>query len=89
MWLTCRDWLTRVSLPDNDRLAAELSAPNYSYNAQNAIQLERKEDKKKRVLPSLDIADAFALTFAYPVQAEWEEVVDPAHGIGRSAVTGY
>jgi hypothetical protein len=31
--------------------------------------LERKEDMKRRGIPTPDIADAFALTFACPVHA--------------------
>ena len=88
MWLTCRDWLARGSLPDDDRLAAELSVPNYSYTAQNEIQLERKQDMKKRGLPSPDIADALALTFAYPIWVE-EEEPEQELDVGRSEVTGY
>ena len=35
-----------------------------------AIALEKKADMKKRGLSSPDIADALALTFAYPVQPQ-------------------
>ena len=35
----------------------------------DAIQLERKEDMKRRGLASSDDGDALALTFAYPVAA--------------------
>lgn len=90
MWLTARDWLSRGAIPQDDRLALELTAPLFKYDAQNAIVLERKEDMKKRGVPSPDVADAFCLTFAYPVQGgaaaeehdEWQEV-------GRSEATGY
>ena len=36
----------------------------------DAIILEKKEDMKKRGLASPDLADALALTFAYPVAAQ-------------------
>ena len=36
-------------------------------NGVDAIQLEKKEDMKKRGLASSDFGDALALTFAYPV----------------------
>lgn len=92
MWLAARDWLERGSLPRDDMLAAELSAPSYRYNARDAIVLESKEDMKKRGVPSPDLADAFALTFAYPVMpADPEEEsgrrFDPFSA--RSTVTGY
>lgn len=64
----------------------------FSYNAQNALMLERKEDMKKRGIPSPDIADVFALTFAYPVMGgmcdDDEEDYDDC-GRGRNPKTGY
>jgi hypothetical protein len=36
-------------------------------NGVDAIQLEKKEDMKKRGLASSDFGDALALTFAYPI----------------------
>jgi hypothetical protein len=36
-------------------------------NGVDAIQLEKKEDMKKRGLASPDFSDALALTFAYPI----------------------
>lgn len=50
-----------------DLLSAELTGPQYDYNGKNEILLESKADMKKRGLASPDIADALALTFAYPV----------------------
>ncbi|MEM8797539.1 MAG: hypothetical protein AAGE61_18400 [Pseudomonadota bacterium] len=70
MWAILREWLKGpAALPDDDRLAFELLAPNYSYDANNAVVLEKKADMKKRGVASPDIADALALTFAYPVVA--------------------
>ncbi|MBF9032499.1 hypothetical protein HKCCE3408_19040 [Rhodobacterales bacterium HKCCE3408] len=91
MWLSARAWLARGSLPKDDRLSAELLAPMYRYDATNALVLERKEDMKKRGIPSPDIADAFALTFAYPVQPwdEDEDEWDEAFETGRCKTTGY
>lgn len=67
IWGSCKEWLkTGCIAPDPD-LVAELTAPEYGFNVRNEIQLERKEDMKKRGVPSPDIADALALTFAYPV----------------------
>ena len=39
-------------------------------DGRDAIILEKKEDMKKRGLASPDLADALALTFAYPVAAQ-------------------
>lgn len=90
MWLSVRSWLERGALPKDDHLAMELTGPMYKYDANNAIVLEKKEDMKKRGVPSPDVADALALTFAYPVEASsgdmWE---DDERELGRSEVTGY
>ena len=88
MWLAAREWLQRGALPRDELLAAELTAPMYAYNAANALMLEPKADMKRRGIPSPDVADAFALTFAYPV-ARWEDEDEPAPEFGRCPVTGY
>jgi len=67
MWAKVRDWLPHGSIPDDEELALDLTGREYGFNADNAIQLEKKEDMKKRGLASPDKADALALTFAYPV----------------------
>ena len=88
MWLSARDWLARGSLPKDERLAAELTSPMYGYNAANALMLERKVDMKRRGIPSPDVADAFALIFAYSV-ARWEDEPEEEPAVGRCSVTGY
>lgn len=67
MWGNMRDWLKGGSIPDDPELAADLTGVEYGFNVRNEIQLERKEDMKKRGLASPDNGDALALTFAYPV----------------------
>ncbi len=68
MYTNMRAWLERGTLPDNQRLADDLTAIEYGYNADNAIQLERKEHLRARGYASPDWADALALTFAAPVE---------------------
>jgi len=69
IWGAMREWLkTGGLIPEkNQKLEFELLAPMYSYDANNAIALEKKADMKKRGISSPDIADALALTFSYPV----------------------
>jgi len=67
MWASMRAWLKTGSIPDDPELMAELTGREYGFNLHNAIQLEKKEDMKKRGLASPDNADGLALTFAYPV----------------------
>lgn len=70
IWGALRSWLIAGgAIPDNKDLKAELIAPEYGFNIKNEIQLESKADMKKRGQASPDIADALALTFAYPVMA--------------------
>lgn len=69
MWSTMREAIKAgMALPDDDRLEFELLAPTYTYDAGNAIVLEKKADMKKRGVPSPDVADALALSFAYAVE---------------------
>ena len=62
-----------------------LSGVEYGYalrDGRDAIILEKKEDLKKRGLASPDLADALALTFAYPVAASdhrWQLTGKPRH----------
>src|SRR6185437_912219 len=68
VWGMCRDWLKAgAEIPDDPELDADLTGPEYGYNAKSQIQLERKEDMKKRGLLSPDCGDMLAMTFAVSV----------------------
>ena len=69
MWWEMADWIKRGGmLPNLPGLRAELCAPTYDYaNAAGKLELERKDKIKERIGLSPDLADALALTFAYPV----------------------
>lgn len=69
MWGSMKEWLKGGAIPEDNSFISELSSPEYGFNENNEIQLERKRDMKKRGAPSPDVADALALTFAYPVAA--------------------
>lgn len=58
-----------LALPDIADLTTDLTAIEYGFNARDEIQLEKKEQMKARGLGSPDLADALALTYAYPVVA--------------------
>jgi hypothetical protein len=53
-----------LDLPKDDELQDELIAIEYGFNAKQQIQLEKKEDMKKRGLSSPDCGDTLALMFA-------------------------
>ena len=57
-------------------LKQDLAAPTYKFTPADKIQLESKDDIKKRGLPSPDLGDALALTFAYKVQEYSERTTD-------------
>ena len=69
MWGRMRDWLRDEDavLPDDDDLKYDLTAPEYFYDNGNRLQLESKDDMKKRGISSPDKGDALALTFAQKV----------------------
>ena len=72
IWGSMREWLRDGSIDNDPELLADLTGLEYGYvlrEGREAIQLERKEDMKKRGLASSDDGDALALTFAYPVAA--------------------
>lgn len=73
MWGKSKEWLEDVGgadIPDTDAIHADACAPGYKYDSLSRVQLESKEDIKKRGLRSPDEWDAIALTFAEPVSDE-------------------
>jgi len=68
MWFEMREWLKLgASIPNITDLKQDLAAPIYWYDSAGRVQLEPKDDIKKRGLPSPDLGDALAVTFAHPV----------------------
>lgn len=64
LWGLMRDWLKDgACLPDDSELRDDLIGPEYGFDAKMRIQLEKKEDMKKRGLASPDSADSLAVTF--------------------------
>jgi hypothetical protein len=90
MWAQMRAWLKGGAIPDDYELAADLTGVEYGFDDNQAIQLERKESMKKRGLASPDLADALALTFAYPVGTAFDDDTEEWRDeAGRSEVSGY
>ena len=83
IWGALRDWLSGGAIDNDPDLIADLTGVEFGYvlrDGRDAIQLERKEDMKRRGLASPDNGDALALTFAYPVLAS---EVSRSHRPGR------
>lgn len=71
MWGVFKSWLedVPVSLPDSDELHADICNTRYKFDSNGRLQMEKKEEMKKRGIRSSDCADACMLTFALPVSA--------------------
>ena len=70
MWMASNHWLQQeggADIPDSDSLQGDACGPGYSYDSNSRLQLEKKEDMRRRGVPSPDEWDAIALTFAEPV----------------------
>lgn len=70
MWDNLRAWLDdkpAVQLPADEELMDDLTSVNKKYDRRGRLQLEEKDEVKKRLGRSPDKADALALTFAEPV----------------------
>lgn len=72
MWGEMAEWLADMitpSIPDDDALHADLTAPGYKHSSNGQIKLDPKEKIKKDLGKSPDAGDALALTFALPIAA--------------------
>lgn len=66
LWDWMRDWLIQdmpVEIPDSDELQTDLTGLGYKYDSSDRLQIESKDDAKKRGLLSPDCADCLMLTF--------------------------
>jgi len=68
MWDRMREWLRTGSIPADQTLIDGLIAPEYGFNRQNKLQIESKDDMKRRGIESPDEADALAQSFATRVR---------------------
>lgn len=87
MWFGLRDWLKAGGcIPRDISLRQDLAAPVYWYDNANRLMLEPKDNIKKRGLPSPDLGDALALTFAMPVSPKQR---DPISGVNKADRRAY
>ena len=56
----------RLAIPPNNKLRYDLTAPRWWPTSAGKIQIEKKEDIRKRLGRSPDLGDALACTFAAP-----------------------
>lgn len=70
MYGEAKAWLEsemETQIPDDDVLQGDICAVGYKYTSSTQLQMEDKEEVKRRLGKSPDGADAFVLTFAEPV----------------------
>lgn len=64
LWFVLRDYLKEACIPNNDDLVADLVSTKYRYTSDARYQVESKDDVKKRLGRSTDLADALMLSLA-------------------------
>lgn len=88
LWHDMREWLAQdatVEIPDTDELLGDLTSLGYKYDSSGRLQIESKDDLKKRGMKSPDTADALALTFAvgeYTYSSAYSTKFIPDHHAG-------
>ncbi len=74
MWGKMKQWLKEGGcIPDDQRMADDLTGPESYPNLKGEIVLESKKDMRTRGLASPGRGDACALTFAFPVLKKKED----------------
>jgi hypothetical protein len=82
MWWKLRDWLRLGGcLPNDPDIERDLCGPEYFHDKRDRLMLESKDDIKDRGLPSPDLGDGYAISFAYPIQPR--EITAIQGGSGR------
>ena len=92
MWGEMKKWLEspeETDIPDSDYLQSDLCAPGFKFTSNSQIQLERKEEIKKRIGKSPDVGDALALTFAQPVAIKKKKPIIPISYQPLDCAVGY
>lgn len=88
MWFKMAEWVkAHGAIPPSQELRQDLCAPTYGHDGQDRLLLEAKDRIKARGLPSPDLADALALTFAHHV-APRRTLQEASRSAGR-ALTEY
>jgi len=69
MWAEMKKWLQEGgALENKQEILTDLTGPEAAINRRGKLQLESKDDMKRRGLASPNYGDALALTFAQPVR---------------------
>lgn len=78
-WYRMREWLAYGAIPDDEDLETDLTGIEYAFGVgkqDGKIKMESKKDMKARNLASPDNADALSISFAFPVLAAGDSVME-------------
>ena len=67
LWHDMREWMAQdspIQIPDSDELLGDLTSLGYKFDSSGRLQIESKDELRKRGMKSPDTADALALTFS-------------------------
>lgn len=66
LWFATKAWLEQrgCRIPKDEDLMAELAGPRFKFSSSGKLQVESKDEMRKRGLRSPDLADAVCLTMA-------------------------
>ena len=73
-WQTAKEWLATANLEPHEDWY-QLAKPRYKIISSGKMQLESKEDMKKRKINSPDVADALVLTLQRPTEGGFQQII--------------
>jgi len=88
LWHDMREWLAQespVQIPDSDELLGDLTSLGYKFDSSGRLQIESKDELRKRGMKSPDLADSLSLTFyvgEYLTQGEYSTNFLPEKAAG-------
>lgn len=89
IWGAMRDALKAgMEIPDLPEIEADICGPQYGFSAKQQVQLEKKEDMKRRGLGSPDLGDALAMTFAVKVATPQRKSEGRPQTVGAGSYAG-
>lgn len=87
LWWTLRELLNpntkeMLLLPPDEELLADLTAPRYRYTSRGQIQIESKDELRRRGVRSTDLADAVCLSILGAFRNERKTAIPRVVGFG-------
>ncbi len=73
LWFALREWFMArdCRIPDDPTLIQELTAPRYQFTSSGKLKIESKDEIRKRLSRSCDVADALMLSMESPAIASF------------------